>query len=95
MGWPGAVCLQMFTLLPQEGLPPISSPFHTQLISCEHFLHFNLPVKARACDWAVEGNGGAGGLRVGTHRREKWRRGEGERTEDLMDLIYVARRNHK
>jgi len=43
----------------------MSSGSHTQVISCEPSPHFNWSIKARACDWAVEGKGGMGGLRVG------------------------------
>ena len=43
--------------------------------------HFNWSVKARACDWAVEGKGGTGGLRVRAGREEKRTREEGERME--------------
>ena len=93
MGCPDAV------LLPREGLPPASSPSHTQLISFEPAPHFNWSIKTRACDWAVEGKGGSGGLRMGAGKEEEEDRAERERMEEeddnMMDQNHVARRNHK
>ena len=59
----------MLILFPQEGLPTRSSPSCTQVISCDPAPHFNCSVKVGACGWAVEGKGGAGGLRVGSGRK--------------------------
>lgn len=36
----------------------MSSPSRTQVMPYEPSSHFNWSVKARACDWAVEGKGG-------------------------------------
>jgi hypothetical protein len=71
VGWPGAVCILMLILLPQEGLL-------SQVVACEPSPHFNWSIKTRACDWAVEGKGGTGGLRVGAGERKKRTKGEGE-----------------
>jgi hypothetical protein len=77
-------------------LPTRSSPSSSiQVISCEPSPHFNWSVKARACDWAAEGKGGTGGLRVaaGGERRRGERGGERmeEEEEDVMDLNYHLR----
>ena len=69
-------------MVPQEGLAPTSNPSHTQVLSCEPSPHFNWSIKARACDWAVEGKGGTGGLRVGAGREAEEDKGEGKRTEE-------------
>lgn len=65
MGCPDAVCILMLILLPHEGLLLMSSPLCTRVISCDPSACFNCSIEARACDWAVEGKGGKGGLRVG------------------------------
>lgn len=56
-------------------------------------------IKAKACDWAVEGKGGSGGLRMGAGKEEEEDRAERERMEEeddnMMDQNHVARRNHK
>jgi hypothetical protein len=73
----------MLIVLPQEGLHLSSSPSHTQVIACEPF---NWSIKARACDWAVEGKGRTRGVRVGAGTEEKRMRGEGERTEEEEEV---------
>ena len=59
--------------------------------TCEPSPHFNWSIKARACDWAVEGKGGTGGLRVGTGREKSTE----EEEQAMMDQNHVARRNHE
>jgi hypothetical protein len=56
-------------------------------------------IKARACGWAVEGKGGAGGFRDKEERKEKMME---EREEDggrgggkEMEENYMAQRSHK
>jgi hypothetical protein len=61
-GYPDAFLILMLTLLPQEGLPLPSSRSCIQVISCEPCSHFNWSIKSGACDRAVEGKGGTGGL---------------------------------
>ena len=63
VGCPGAVCILMSILLPQEGLPLKRS--HTQVISLNLLPILTGQIKARACDWAVEGKG-----------VKEWRKGE-------------------
>lgn len=55
---PGAVYILMLILLPKEGLPVRRGRSWTQVISCEPSLHSNWSIRARACDWAVEREGG-------------------------------------
>lgn len=69
--YPAAVCTLMLILLPQEGLPwggvgYILRWCHVNLCP----IHTGL-IKARACDWAVEGKGGARGLREGGRKIEE------------------------
>ena len=47
--------------------------------------HFNWSIKARACDWAVEGKDGAGGLRMGAEKDERRRREDRGREEGSRD----------
>jgi len=63
---------------------------------------FNLSIKATDYDWAVEGKGRTGCLRLGTGRegegddRGKERMEEEEEEEEaMMDQIHMARRNRK
>ena len=72
MGHPGAVCILMLTLLPhpQEGLPQEGVDHMLR-----RFLVSLLPIltgrtKARACDWAVEGESGVGGFSGGRVGKE-------------------------
>jgi hypothetical protein len=55
----------MLILLPQEGL----RGFHTNLLPI-----LTGQIKARTCDWEVEGKGGAGGFR-------KWRKSKEQERE--------------
>ena len=49
-------------------------------------------IKARACDWAVEGKGGAGGFREGERERKRKRRWkEGEAKLHGLEEPQVAR----
>jgi hypothetical protein len=69
----------------------------SQVISYEPSPHFNWSIKARICDWAMEGKGGTGGSMVEAGREEDNKR---ERKEDIrggsmMDQNHVAKRNHK
>ena len=42
-------------------------------------------IKARACDWAVEGKGGAGGFREGKERdEESGERGGGRKMDHMV-----------
>ena len=52
-------------------MDPVLRGFHVNLLPI-----LTGQIKARACDWAVEGKGGAGGFRVGEERKErdKWSR---------------------
>jgi hypothetical protein len=63
VGFPGAVCILMLILLPQEGLPPMRGSSPTQTISLKLLPILNGQEKARASDWAGEGKGRTGGLR--------------------------------
>ena len=45
MGCHDAVCILILILIPQEGLPPMSSLSCTQVISCESSPHFTLNFK--------------------------------------------------
>ena len=65
MGCPGVLCILMLILLPQEGL----RGFHTNLLPI-----LTGQIKARTCDWEVEGKGGAGGFR-------KWRKSKEQERE--------------
>ena len=78
MGCHDAVCILILILIPQEGLPPMSSLSCTQVISCEPSPHFNWSIKARACDWAVEEKGGTGGSTGGQVEKGRKTIGEGE-----------------
>ena len=62
MGCPGAVCILMLILLPQEGLLPMRSGSHTQVTSLSLLPILIGQMMSRADDWPVEGKGGAGGL---------------------------------
>ena len=71
MGFPGAVCILMLILLPQEGLPPMRGSSPTQTISLKLLPVLTGHIKTRARDWALEGKGGSGG------QREKRRKKDG------------------
>ena len=60
----------------QEGLPSRRSRSHTQVISLNLLSILTGQIKARACDWAMEGEGGTGGIREkrGERGEEKRRR---------------------
>jgi hypothetical protein len=62
-----------------QGAAPKRSGSHTQVVSYEPPPHFNWSIKAKDCDWAVEGKGGAGGFRE--ERNGKGRRAEEEEVE--------------
>ena len=49
--------------VPSRGVAPTRSGSHTQVISCEPLPILTGQIKARVCDWIVEGKGGAGGFR--------------------------------
>ena len=82
VGYPHAVCILMLILLSQE-MAPTRNGSCTQMISCEPSPHFNCSIKARACDWAVEGKGGAGGFGGGV---KKGRREADEETEETEEV---------
>ena len=88
MGCPGAVCILMLILLPQEGLLQMRSRTHTQVISQISILTGQ--IKTQANDWALEVKGGTGGLREEVTGRER-----GEEEEAAIDQNCMARRNSK
>jgi hypothetical protein len=49
----------------------MSSTSHIQVISYEPSPQFNWSIKARDCNWTVEGKGGTEGSRVGVGRERK------------------------
>ena len=78
MGCLDSVCILVLILLPQEILP-----FDKQLITYSgDVMRIICPfltgqIKARACDWAVEGKGGTRGLEdLGKEGGEKKKRGQ-------------------
>ena len=74
MGCPGAVCILMLILLPQEGWPMMRSRSHTQVISLSLFSILTGQIKARPDDWAVEVKGVSGGLREEEVRKRQRKR---------------------
>ena len=72
MGCPGAVCILMLILLPQEGLLQMRSRTHTQVISQISILTGQ--IKTQANDWALEVKGGTGGLREEKEVEGSWSR---------------------
>ena len=56
---------------------------------------FNWSIKARACDWAVEGKGGAGGFREWGKRGRKKNKNGGKGGRRKMEENHMAQRSHK
>ena len=74
MGCPGAVCILMLILLPQEGLLQMRSRTYTQVISLNLISILIGQIKTQANDWALEVKGGTGGLREEEEVEGKWSR---------------------
>ena len=74
MGCPGAVCILMLILLPQEGLLQMRSRTHTQVISLSLIFILTGQIKTQANDRALEVKGGTGGLREEEEVEGRWSR---------------------
>ena len=74
MGCPGAVCILMLILLPQEGLLQMRSRTHSQVISLSLIFILTGQIKTQANDRALEVKGGTGGLREEEEVEGRWSR---------------------
>jgi hypothetical protein len=80
LGCLDVVCMLLLILFLLKRACQSCPQSHTQVSSCEPSPHFNWPIKARACGWAVEGKGGTGiSEEWGQVERQKRTRGGGRK----------------